>query len=390
MTAESQLDALALAHSLRQRLVDHSADTFFLRDKRLQRPVEAVWRGEAERGGLVSGLWVEGAFPSASSDVTLGHLEQEGLLPSTLAQYLSEADVFPSSRPLYQHQLEAWQLTRPTNPSDEPAVLVSAGTGAGKTEAFLLPVLSRLFSEPRRGNGMRCLILYPLNALIRDQLDRLDAWLRGQRDIRMFAFNSETPEKPSVANQRGIEETGPHHVRTRNEARNDPPDICITNYSMLEYMLARPQDAPFFGPGLEAVIIDEAHLYRGALAAEVALLLRRVLVRAGVDPASVLFIGTSATLGAPRRRSEPSSPDSQARRPTGLALWRRPRLILPKNQVTGSRLEPRRSSRSGQGNVTRPTGRTFADGNHFGGCGRNCGRPADNRSDSEICPRRSD
>ena len=71
----------------------------------------------------------------------------------------------------------------------------------------------------------------------------------------------------------------------------------MTNYSMLEYMLCRPQDQCFFGPGLRAVVLDEAHLYTGTLAAEITLLLRRFYQRCGVDPRKVLQIATSATLG---------------------------------------------------------------------------------------------
>ncbi len=75
------------------------------------------------------------------------------------------------------------------------------------------------------------------------------------------------------------------------------PDIVITNYSMLEYMLCRPQDSVFFGKALKCVILDEAHLYSGALAGEITLLLRRLLDRCGRNPSEVLQIATSATLG---------------------------------------------------------------------------------------------
>ena len=99
-------------------------------------------------------------------------------------------------------------------------------------------------------------------------------------------------------------------MRTRQQARGledrsgnpvdggPTPDIVITNYSMLEYMLCRPQDAVFFGQALRTVVLDEAHLYTGTLAAEITLLLRRLLLRCGLDPRNVLQIATSATLGS--------------------------------------------------------------------------------------------
>ena len=94
---------------------------------------------------------------------------------------------------------------------------------------------------------------------------------------------------------RGLES---HDGERIDEAQRGPtPDIVITNYSMLEYMLCRPQDSVFFGPGLRAVVLDEAHLYTGTLAAEITLLLRRLLLRCGLRSEDVLQVATSATLG---------------------------------------------------------------------------------------------
>ena len=159
---------------------------------------------------------------------------------------------------------------------------------------------------------MRCLILYPMNALVNDQVERLHAWLHGQDRIRLFHFTSETPEDTGKANQMGIPRYDASRCRTRRQARGletiegkkipveergPRPDIVVTNYSMLEYMLCRPQDQCFFGPELRTVILDEAHLYTGTLAAEIALLLRRLYLRCGVNADNVLQIATSATLG---------------------------------------------------------------------------------------------
>ena len=111
-----------------------------------------------------------------------------------------------------------------------------------------------------------------MNALVNDQVDRLYKWLEGQDRIRLFNFTSETPEDIKAANRAGIPKWDSCRVRTRQEARESPvPDIVITNYSMLEYMLCRPQDSVFFGPALRAVVLDEAHLYTGTLAAEITL-----------------------------------------------------------------------------------------------------------------------
>lgn len=103
----------------------------------------------------------------------------------------------PKSRLLYEHQAESFrQAAGDAGSTEKPAVLVTAGTGAGKTESFLLPMLHLLSTEERstQSQGIRCLILYPMNALVNDQVDRLYGWLKGQERLRLFHFTSETPE----------------------------------------------------------------------------------------------------------------------------------------------------------------------------------------------------
>ena len=96
---------------------------------------------------------------------------------------------------------------------------------------------------------------------------------------------------------RGLETHDGKTIDIRTSPRGPVPDIIITNYSMLEYMLSRPQDAVFFGKALRAIVLDEAHLYTGTLAAEITLLLRRLLDRCERLPEHILQIATSATIG---------------------------------------------------------------------------------------------
>ena len=141
---------------------------------------------------------------------------------------------------------------------------------------------------------MRAILLYPLNALVNDQVERLFAWLHGQKDVTFVHYTGETPR----VNAGELEpQRDPCRMLTRLEAQRNPPDILVTNYSMLEYLLCRPQDAPLFGNALRTIVLDEAHLYNGSLATEIALLLRRVMLRCSVRPEDVLQIATSATLG---------------------------------------------------------------------------------------------
>lgn len=302
----SHLDALELETALRRRMVDFSSENLFTRDERLAKIARRLWSGPGATGGLIGEPWVEGAFPSLSSDHTLATLAASGGFDAELARQLDHPDRVPSSRHLYKHQYEAIVAGRTAAGSGRPAFVVTAGTGAGKTESFLLPLLDDLYRHPGDGKSMRCLILYPMNALVNDQVERVRVWLRGQRKVRLFHFTSETPETDAEAlREAGILEPDEEHsfCRARETARGQTtppqpvPDVVVTNYSMLEYMLCRPQDQVFFGRGLRCVVLDEAHLYAGTLAAEITLLLRRLYDRCGLRPEDMMQIATSATLG---------------------------------------------------------------------------------------------
>ncbi len=309
-----QVDALKMVEHVRRRLVDLAVSENYVSDTNFATASRKVWGGPGADGGLVSELWVEGAFPGEQSRDLLQSLSKEGLSPDDLCRHLIGRDVFPADRLLYNHQSEALHKVAEANRGEKAALIITAGTALGKTEAFLLPMLADLWTAPnrRKDGGMRCLILYPMNALVADQVDRIYNWLQGQQQLTVFHFTSETPEDARQANKSGEDKWDQCRMRTRQEARGrethggekisqEPfgkvPDIVITNYSMLEYMLCRPQDSPFFGPDLRCIILDEAHLYTGALAAEIMMLLRRVRERCDVRPHDVLHIATSATLG---------------------------------------------------------------------------------------------
>ena len=299
----------------RRRLADLAIAENFVRDMELSSAAQAVWHGSGLSGGLVSELWVEGAFASELSDDSLSSLSADGLFPEDLCSHLDTRKVWPAQRLLYEHQSQAIRIGAASHDSESrPAIVVTAGTGLGKTEAFLLPMLASLWSSLERSEegGMRCLILYPMNALVADQVERIYSWLSGQRKLSVFHFTSATPENHRQANSRGEPKWEECRARTREEGRGfeshdgaplspdspgSVPDIVITNYSMLEYMLSRPQDSRFFGPDLECIILDEAHLYSGVLAAEIMMLLQRVKQKCGVQSSEVLHFATSATLG---------------------------------------------------------------------------------------------
>lgn len=321
-----QLNSIRMADAIRERLADFTAGDMFVRDVELSRNMRRVWADKGDAGGLVSDLWVEGAFPYVPSKDTLDSLVADDIVCKGLRDLLAQnkdggvKSVFPPDRFLFKHQAESLREANAGYAQErKPAIVVTAGTGAGKTECFLLPMLDDLFRHsPQTGQGVSAIILYPMNALVNDQVDRLYTWLKGQRDLTLFNFTSEMPEDKEKADSSGVPYWDICRIRTRQEARmieeryeeindipvrrgrrSNVPRILVTNYSMLEYMLCRPQDNVFFGTNLRTLVLDEAHLYTGVLAAEITLLQRRLLLRCGLESNAVLQFATSATLGHP-------------------------------------------------------------------------------------------
>ncbi len=305
---------------------------------------------------------------------------------------VSEADGEPDlliHDPPYQHQSESVKLAL----ADGQSLIVMTGTGSGKTECFLLPILGKLAIEAKRSgtefkdtSAVRAMLLYPMNALVNDQLGRLrllfgDLRISGKfvewsgRPARFARYTSRTlypgvrstekdqrnlsfiekyyvrnlrlsqdaesdqqqsaeilvselkqlgkwPAKPDLIRWYGEKRSrwkdsdgqfkrcvtldGDAELLTRHEVQEAPPDVLVTNYSMLEYMLMRPLERPIFErtrDWLQAnpeekflLVVDEAHLYRGAAGAEVALLIRRLRMRLGIPQERLQVICTSASL----------------------------------------------------------------------------------------------
>jgi len=291
-----QMDALAARRQIGERLSSLTAAYSFLNNPALAEQCERLWK---DPRGMVSDLWIEPVFASETSTESLVSLHARGLVHRELVECARKSRVFPPERALYAHQDKALQLASEGSPDGRPGLIVTAATGAGKTEAFLLPLLNDQFLNPRSAHhrGIRSIILYPRNALVNDQVGRLDRWLSGQKTLTYCHYTGETPEDAREVQKMGIDTSvATARLRSREQIRANPPDVLVTNYSMLEYLLCRPQDATLFDGGIRSFVLDEIHLYSGALAAEISLLMKRVLLRCGTDSPKVLQIGTSATL----------------------------------------------------------------------------------------------
>lgn len=238
--------------------------------------------------------------PPYETGATCRELIEEGVLHPDFDRIDSKA--LPMDQPLYVHQEAAIRkFVAGRN------LVVSTGTGSGKTESFLIPIVNSLIEESARGTlgpGVRALLLYPMNALANDQLKRLRNVLAGVPEITFGRYTGETRDDARTAESEFLqsnpgEKRLPNELLSRDEMRASPPHLLLTNYAMLEYLLLRPVDMDLFdGPHAGTwrfIVMDEAHVYDGAQGTEVALLIRRLKQR--VAPASnIQCIATSASL----------------------------------------------------------------------------------------------
>lgn len=279
---------------------NYLATTIHFEDKELQNQLRAILEG---RNFLSKGPFLE-ATPPHTKDATVRDLVDQELLNKGMLSLGG----FDPDRQLYVHQVNAIKKAL-----EKKNYIVVTGTGSGKTECFLLPIINDIleeFSNSGHKPGVRAMILYPMNALANDQLKRLRTLLEGT-DITFGRYTGDTLEKQSdaalawKADNPGAKRLK-NEIISREQIRRTPPNILLTNYSMLEYLLLRPQDAPLFegafGSSWRHIAIDEAHIYSGALGTEIAYLLRRLKARircdAGVTPQLQCY-ATSATIGSP-------------------------------------------------------------------------------------------
>lgn len=280
-----------VARQIREQVKHYLTATFHFRDPADRDALERFI--EDDRRGIFKGPWLQLHRPFVRVD-------PDAQIPLTIC---------PQFTP-YRHQWQAWQrLNTQENEFPQPT-LITTGTGSGKTECFLYPVLDHCYRH-RHQPGIKALILYPMNALASDQEKRFareihsDARLHG---IRVGLFTGRTD------GSKGTSTMGADHgISDQQVLRDAPPDILLTNYKMLDYLLMRPGDRGLWQHNepdshtdnpLKYIILDELHTYDGAQGADVACLLRRVKERLRIRRGTVGVIGTSATIDDAQSRYE--------------------------------------------------------------------------------------
>ena len=206
----------------------------------------------------------------------------------------------------YVHQAEAFARLTGDHPR---STLIATGTGSGKTECFLYPILEHCYEAYREGRrGIKALVIYLMNALAQDQAGRI---------MSMIHSNEKLKGHISVGMYIGGDvkaRQGPVHTRKdglmvdREQMRSNPPDILLTNYKMLDYLLVRPEDSTLWKENepetLKFIAVDEFHTFDGAQGTDLACLLRRLKKRLGTPDHHLCCIGTSATMGDERARDQ--------------------------------------------------------------------------------------
>ncbi|MFE9426189.1 DEAD/DEAH box helicase [Kitasatospora sp. NPDC006697] len=309
-----------------QRLID-DYDSFtsalvHVRDPRIR------YHLDAERGAKTR--WPEpwlSLNPNFRKAGTVARLIEDGLLQPECGDYFRAKDGpdDPGDRTLtlYQHQKDAIEAA-----ATGDSYVLTTGTGSGKSLAYIVPVVDAVLRNPNPG-GISAIVVYPMNALANSQKHELEKYLEwgvpaGQRKVTFARY------------------TGQEGKGDKESVLRAKPDILLTNYVMLEYLLTRPDERrELIGAarGLKFLVLDELHTYRGRQGADVALLVRRL--RDACEAPDLQCIGTSATMATAETFEE--AQEAVAKVATDLFGT-----IVHPNRVIGETLErataPKRSS----------------------------------------------
>lgn len=305
----------ALVEQSLSRAKESTLSVLGITNPKLREHLQVQMQGKCgDEGSFLASPLFEHTFGWTQAEPKMKDLVDNKLLSSKVMSSLDKAKVtnnkgkvvenkyqFKSEYHPYTHQLASWETLLG---DDVKSVVVTSGTGSGKTECFMVPVLEDLYREQQRKqeklSGIRAIFLYPLNALINSQRERLHAWTEDfGGDIRFCLYNGNTEN--SEIKVRAKQSQVPNEILSRELMRREPAPILVTNGTMLEYMLVRNVDAPIINKSkaeqsLRWIILDEAHTYVGSQAAELSMQLRRVLQAFGVEAKNVRFVATSATI----------------------------------------------------------------------------------------------
>ncbi len=202
----------------------------------------------------------------------------------------------------HAHQARAFERLVGDAPK---STLIATGTGSGKTECFLYPVLEHCRQQRAAGKrGIKAILIYPMNALATDQASRVAKEILSRHafaGIRAGLYvGDESGEKSTTV--RRLDDGRYSVITERDRLREEPPDILLTNYKMLDFLLIRARDSVLWRHNapdtLLFLVVDELHTFDGAQGTDLACLIRRLKARLRTPPGALACVGTSATLGS--------------------------------------------------------------------------------------------
>lgn len=262
------------ARQLQDTLVDYIQATLAFSDQDLRAAFEDRLRAP---DGLFRGPYVRLGLPFV-----------------TAPKERSPLTISPDFDP-YAHQLRAFEQLHTGGAETPSNTLVTTGTGSGKTEAFLYPILDHCWRH-RGEPGVKAILIYPMNALATDQARRLASILASNRRLGGVRAGLYIGGEGAHADM-----SADHLIEDKQRMRSEPPDILLTNYKMLDFMLLRPDERPLWERNtpdtLRYLVLDELHTFDGAQGSDVACLIRRLKARLGTPPNHLVCAGTSATIG---------------------------------------------------------------------------------------------
>ncbi|NCB42795.1 MAG: DEAD/DEAH box helicase [Clostridia bacterium] len=291
---------VAASKNLEEKYIRYLKTIFKLND--------AIYSHQFENELSNKKLLAKGPYLDVTDAFVKGKSISELIKAGVLAEGFSKIKI-PQTRSLYIHQEKA--VLKVQNSKN---IVVSTGTGSGKTESFLLPIFDHLIREDDANKltpGVRALIIYPMNALANDQVERLRGLLSEYPEITYGSYTGQTKQTydDALADYSKLnngEIPLPNELISREQMKKTPPHILITNYAMLEYLMLRPDDSVFFDGGnaenWKFIVLDEAHVYNGSTGIEVSMLLRRL--KAKIMKENLRYILTSATLGGDDENKE--------------------------------------------------------------------------------------
>jgi ATP-dependent helicase YprA (DUF1998 family) len=272
MTERTVVDVFEVRDQLIEDYQEFTGSFVDIHDKRIREHVA----DRMESGYQWPDPWLS-LNPSFASGGTVSDLVQQGLL-QPVAKDIFRLPGSGQELRLHQHQKDAVVAAR-----TRQSYVLTTGTGSGKSLAYIVPIVDRVLASKADGTyqkGIKAIVVYPMNALANSQLGELEKFLGNPRNDKVTFeryTGQESPEK-------------------RASIIANPPDILLTNYVMLELVLTRPHERGLVraASGLQFLVLDELHTYRGRQGADVALLVRRL--REGCEAPDVQCIGTSATM----------------------------------------------------------------------------------------------